>query len=144
MAVQRFHRQGQVVMTPKFQGICNTVRELKRYPFKVLCNDYLKARYPNLILLGVGTIVHLPIGVNPDAFGLDESGDLIACQYSAQESDWRGKPAEDANKVAEVAVTSQVTVGEFIFWTIAEEDPAVLVAQQPKIENLDGFPVETG
>lgn len=129
-------------MTPQFQDICNVLRELKGYPFEVLCNDYLKARYPNLTPLGISTRCQWPIGATPDAFGLDESGHLIACQYSAQESDWCGKLTEDAEKVATFAAANQLTVGQLIFCATAEDDPAEFVAARQQIENVCDFPVE--
>lgn len=129
-------------MTPGFQDICKVLRELKGYPFEVLCDDYLKARYPNLTPLGISTREPFTIGATPDAFGLDESGHLIACQYSAQKSGWRRKLTDDAEKVATFAAANHLTVGQLIFCTTAEDDPAEFVAAQQQIENVYHCPVE--
>lgn len=133
--------------SPSFLEICNALRVKRGYDFEVICNDYLKARYPGLVPW-ISTNVESTIPGTPDAFSLDESGHLIACQYGSSPQEWRSKllgntrETGDAEKVATLARRHGLTVRLLIFCTTAEIDLVNLKAVQNEVETLYGFKTE--
>jgi hypothetical protein len=126
--------------SPTFLRICDALRVKRGYEFEVVCNDYLKARYPNLTPW-ISTKVQWTIPGTPDAFGFDESGNLIACQYGPQEG-WHRKLFKDAEKVKRLAAQHDLVVKQFIFCTTAEISPDEVGASQNEVRSKYGFSAE--
>ena len=133
-------------MDTRFQDISKALKAKKGYDFEVLCNDYLKARHPTLVPLGISINVPTTVGATPDAFLLDESGKLTACQSSAQEKGWKGKFHSDARKVADFAEANRLTVKLLIFCTTEDEKKkgklTAFITEQQKAKRQYGFPIE--
>lgn len=83
----------------------------------------------------------------PDAFVVDERGNLIACQYGPQ-TRWREKlfgnarNLGDAERVGRLAAEEGLTVKQLIFCTTAEIDPSELATAQEEVKDRYGFPAE--
>ncbi|MFH1076963.1 MAG: hypothetical protein V1753_09070 [Pseudomonadota bacterium] len=61
-------------MSLRFTEICQKLQTEQPYNFEVVCNDYLKARYPNLTPWLSTNVPHTIAGT-PDAFMIDEIDD---------------------------------------------------------------------
>jgi len=134
-------------MSTTFTEICKKLRDLQPYDFEVVCNDYLKARYPNLTPW-ISTNVPRSIAGTPDAFVIDDAGRLVACQYGSTDK-WRSKLLNeseknqgDAKKVADLAKAHGLKVKRLIFGTIAELKSWERRSAQRKAKRRFGFPVE--
>lgn len=129
------------LQSPTFLEICAALRTKRGYDFEVLCNDYLKARYPSLTPW-ISTKVEWTKPGTPDAFILDEEGKLIACQYGPQEK-WHGKLLADAEKVKKFAAENRLTITKLLFCTTAEiSGLAERVDAEREIKHRYGFPAE--
>jgi hypothetical protein len=126
--------------SPTFLEISAALKIMRGYEFEVICNDYLKARFPN-ITPRINTSVHWTQSGTPDAFLFDDSGNLIAFQHGPQE-DWYTKLHGDAVKVANLAAQLSLQVRLLIFCTAAEVDIQEYVSAQKEIRNLYGFQLE--
>jgi hypothetical protein len=133
--------------SPTFLEICNALRTKRGFAFEEICNDYLKARFPNLVPW-ISTNVESTIPGTPDAFLLDESGNLIACQYGSGSKGWQTKllgnehETGDAEKVAQLATRYRLNVKKLIFCTTAQIDVWDLNSIQTEAESKCGFAVE--
>lgn len=133
-------------MSLTFTEICQKLRAMQPYDFEVVCNDYLKARYPNLTPW-ISTNVPRSIAGTPDAFVIDDAGRLVACQYGSTD-EWRsklsgsGKDLGDAKKVADLAKAHRLKVKRLIFCTTAELKSWERRNAQREAKQRFGFPVE--
>lgn len=112
-------------MSSRFIDICKKLREIQPYDFEVVCNAYLKARYPNLTPWQSVNIPRTIAGTH-DAFLIDDNGRIIAYQYGSSAEKWRSKLLSesdkepgDAKKVADFARKKGVKVRQLIFCTTA-------------------------
>src|SRR2546423_5955752 len=87
--------------SPNFLEIASVLKVKRGYEFEVICNDYLKARFPNLTPR-INTTVNWTMSGTPDAFLFNDHGKLIAFQHGPQET-WHTKLLGDAKKVADLA-----------------------------------------
>src|SRR5919206_4681296 len=110
------------INSPNFLEIAAALKVKRGHEFEVICNDYLKAPFPNLTPR-INTAVNWIMSGTPDAFLFNDSGNLIAFQYGPQ-NNWHTKLFDDAKKVAELAERESLTVNLLIFCTTAEIDLA--------------------
>jgi hypothetical protein len=136
-----------VIESPTFLKICGSLKSKRGYEFELICNDYLKARYPNLVPW-VSTNEESTIPGTPDAFLIEESGAVIAGQYGSSPKLWRAKlfgnarEIGDAEKVAAWANKAGITIRRLVFCTTAEIDPTDLHAAQKEVKSRYGFAAE--
>jgi hypothetical protein len=129
-----------------FLEVSRAVRIKRGVAFEELCNDYLKARFPQLTPCTSMSSEWTAAGT-PDAFGLDSDGLLIACQYGGTLS-WRSKlfgtaaRPGDAAKVAKVAAANELSISKFIYCTTAELDLAERLKAERDITQQFGFQIE--
>ena len=128
--------------SPTFLEICAALRIKRGHEFEVLCNDYLKALYPNLTPQ-ISTKAEWTRPGTPDAFILDEQGNLIACQYGGSQEEWHRKLLADAEKVKKLATEGGLTITKLLFCTTAEISSLGERADaEREVKHQYGFPVE--
>lgn len=129
-----------IAPSPTFLEICAGLRVKRGYGFEVICNDYLKARFPNLTPW-ISTKAEWTYSGTPDAFVLDDKGNLIACQYGSQEN-WHKKLLDDAEKVKKLATENSLAVSKLIFCTTSEIDLVERAGAESEVKDRHGFPAE--